>query len=263
MQLAVELPSLHAPVAAATTGSGGFGISGFGSSGFGAAASAPPNTDKEIDSCDPRVDGKCLGKISDSQYGRVVSVGVIREGIQRNIEVVAVGGPYHGQVSLYPAYALAPAVRHAVMTDHDLSLLHATVRHFLTSHGLTSVDVDQLIATFGGNVWSRVLDLATSVKGIHKDVVVGAWEAWNRARDLGWPADGPTLDAIEAIYDGESAITTGAAASRRASLEQGLAYRLPPPPPPPAHWTCASPRCQFTDNVPSKAKCVLCKQKVL
>ena len=156
MQLALELPPLNAPVAAATAGGGG-------------ALSASSSTDKDKDSdidCDPRVDGKCLGTPSQSMYGRVVAVGVIREGIQRNVEVVAVGGPHNGQVSLYPAYALVPAARNAVMTNHDLSLLHATVHHFLTSHGLTTVDVDQLIATFGGNVWSRVLDLATSVKGI-------------------------------------------------------------------------------------------------
>jgi len=238
VQLAVELPALHAPSALAGGGGGG-------------TASASSNTDKDID-CDLRIDGKCLGTPSQSTYGRVVGFGVIREGIQRNVEVVAVGGPRNGQVSLYPAYVLVPATRQTVITDRDLSLLHATIRHFLASHGFT-IDVDQLIATFNGNVWSRVLDLATSVKGIHKDVVVGAWEAWNRERDLSWPREEPTFDAIAAVYN----------FSCKMSPERVLAYRLPPPLPPPMHWTCASSTCQFNLNISTKAKCALCKQKVL
>jgi len=62
---------------------------------------------------------KCLGRLSDAVYGIVVNEGVIRDGIARNVEVVAVGGPNDGSVSLYPGYCLRLADRPSVLVDSD------------------------------------------------------------------------------------------------------------------------------------------------
>lgn len=69
--------------------------------------------------------GKVLGAATQiwPKYGIVVSVGPIRDGIQRNIEVCSVQSypvdQYDIPTSLYPSYALMPAVRNTLVLDVD------------------------------------------------------------------------------------------------------------------------------------------------
>ena len=83
---------------------------------------------------DSQFSGKCLGRSSQAVYGRVVGVGVVRRGLQRNVEVVAVGGASSGKVSLYPSHVLVPALRRTVLTDRDSAALEGVLRHFLSTH---------------------------------------------------------------------------------------------------------------------------------
>ena len=223
--------------------------------------------------CDPQVIGKCLGLSSQAIYGRVVNVGVMREGSQRNIEVVAVGGPNNGKVSLYSSPVLVPAVRRAVITDQDRAILDNILRHFLTARNITEVNASKLLVAFGYNLWGRLMDVAVSVKGLPTSEVLGVWEAWERERDMFdlkgeevWPSDEPSQEAIEFVYRDDAAAGAGinGALSLRRSYSAPpipLAYRLPLPLSFASNWVCKYSDCEYTANPPNKANCLLCKRK--
>jgi hypothetical protein len=78
--------------------------------------------------------GKCLGTPANALYGVVCGVGSLRNGVQRNIEVVVLNGKEEsGRLSLYPAYMLSPAVRSMILTFHDKEMLVTVVTSLFTS----------------------------------------------------------------------------------------------------------------------------------
>ncbi len=74
--------------------------------------------------------GKCLGVPLDFKYGVVYSEGIIKDGVQRNIEVFVVNEDFKGDqdnphLSLYPSFALVKANLGVVIqnTEQVTSLL--------------------------------------------------------------------------------------------------------------------------------------------
>lgn len=118
---------------------------------------------------------KCLGEPSWGRFGVVVAVGPVRDGAQRNVDVLAVvgsGGPGRsaregGDVSspprsLYPAAALVAAVPAAVQAEDDAmrgtAALVAAVR--AVSQGAPDEAARRLVETataVGPAVWSDVV----------------------------------------------------------------------------------------------------------
>lgn len=80
------------------------------------------------------------------------SEGIIRDGVQRNIEVVAIYSGGCNAVSLYPSYSLAHAVRAAVLQSdgphNDYSSLVDAAEKLVSSVGI-NMDVKSIVAKFG------------------------------------------------------------------------------------------------------------------
>lgn len=115
------------------------------------------------------VDNKCLGTLSQRRYGIVCSVGALRNGVQRNVEVLCplLIGPQHLFTSsndwqemcegdkdcarsLYPAAVLTLAERSMVVLEGDINQLKSLIKEHLDREGAkVSIDTNALVDKFG------------------------------------------------------------------------------------------------------------------
>jgi hypothetical protein len=129
--------------------------------------------------------GKCLGSAICGFYGIIVEIGPSRDGIQRNIGVVACSGDRKLQFSYYSGFHLVLAPRFAVLTDVDISSLTTEVDQLLKGYSLSSIDAGMEIKNQGMSVWSFLCSLVV----IPKDSIVEVFERWDSCRSLDWPSD--------------------------------------------------------------------------
>lgn len=129
--------------------------------------------------------GKCLGAATCGFYGIVVNVGSCRDGIQRNIGVVACSGERKRIFSYYSGFHLVAAPRLAVLTDADWTSLITEVDQLLKLYNLYSIDAEIVVNSHGISVWSFICSLVV----IPKSKVVEAFERWDSNRLLNWPSD--------------------------------------------------------------------------
>ena len=149
------------------------------------------------------VEGKCLGTVASGVYGRVVGLGVSHGAgtVQRNIEVVSVGGSHDGKVSLYPSYALVPACRRTVLTENDRLLLESKVTELLSQNpAASSIDIPSMINRFGLQIWPRIIEIISRTSTVTRESIFMSWEEWEDSRDQDWPTNEPSIEEIEAIY---------------------------------------------------------------
>lgn len=107
--------------------------------------------------------GKCLGSPKECRYGVVSAVGPIRNGIQRNVEVVALLndadtahgiGRNHGYLySLYPSAALVFAEKASTLFSTTMEELSSHIKSNLQLYPhLQKLDVSMLVAKMGFQV---------------------------------------------------------------------------------------------------------------
>ena len=126
-------------------------------------------------------EGKCLGAPHQSRVGRVISAGIVRNGLQRNIEVAdiderAAGGEDGGErkghfaVSLYSAGDLLPAppIRYssaAMTADERQGLIECL--EALSHTTKTPLVPARLVDKFGLDVFSRLWTLFAEIGRAH------------------------------------------------------------------------------------------------
>ena len=181
---------------------------------------------------------KCLGDDSQRNYGIVCNEGVFRDGIQRNIEVVAVCGSLKGEVSLYPSSVLHKAIRNTVLIDEDIPLLSGAVKALTHEIGVASIDAEALVRDLGLGVWARLYDITRDVSPEALSRVVQSWKSFEGNRSQTWPH--------ESFFDSDNALLS-------------LAFKRAAHPATPPFWTCDG--CKMDKNPAAKAACVMCKVK--
>ena len=129
--------------------------------------------------------GKCLGSAICGFYGTVVEIGPSRDGIQRNIGVVACSGDQKLQFSYYSSFHLVLAPRFAVLTDVDVTSLTTEVDQLLKAYSLSSIDALTEVKNQGMSVWSFLCSLVV----IPKCSIMEVFERWDSCRSLDWPSD--------------------------------------------------------------------------
>ena len=178
--------------------------------------------------------GKCLGLPAQGNYGLVCGLGNVRDGLQRNIEVVSVSGSRVGTVSLYPSYSLMPATRLAVLLDDEMPSLIAKVSEVLLQANMQAINAEQETRRLGLEVWNYL----GTVPQLDKDKIFAAWQSWEETRSSSWSASEPDVSMF--------------------------GYR---PPAPPAgeilFWQCTNANCKvpggFAENDIKMSKCSTCK----
>jgi DNA polymerase III delta prime subunit len=149
---------------------------------------------------------KCLGAPGLLRCGLVTGTGVIRDGIQRNIEVayhmpqqgnegttisgsssgVRVGGG-EGEIlrSLYPSFALCEASHVIAFPDDDRTSLVAALQR-LAGLGCRapSFDAEGLVSLHGADAWSRVWFLPQLSSRAKQKSCINAFLKWQLARKL-------------------------------------------------------------------------------
>lgn len=122
-----------------------------------------------LDYC-PMVLNKCLGTPDQHRYGIVVSVGPVRNGVQRNVEVICPSidipqsmysdinwedvceGHVDSPRSLYPAHVLAPAERCITPLPGDMARLKGLLQERWSGVDGPNVDTNVLVDKFGVEV---------------------------------------------------------------------------------------------------------------
>lgn len=129
---------------------------------------------------------KCLGSSILANYGIVISEGVVRNGIQRNIGVIACTGDMKGSSSFYPSYALVHALeRFTVMTEDDVISLTQIVKTLLVEASLSAIDAEKEVKMRRVAIWHYLQYLPT----LSKKKIKMAFDEWNSQRSLYWPSD--------------------------------------------------------------------------
>lgn len=212
----------------------------------------------------PWTHGKALGKPMDARYGIVRTVGPVRDGVQRNVEVLLVPSRDPGDMknrnsrpsvdrsSLYPASCLIPATRSMVLMESEKKLLEQAARANLSS----SVNVQKLVQKYGLGVWTYVFNYKGLSAGLD------AYRSWASIRDPSWPVWEATVPQIAAIFasltaaDSKTADAPVAAAAAAAPAPATDSKAAPALPDALTHWRCLS--CNFADNPISESHCGVC-----
>ena len=133
--------------------------------------------------------GKCLGLATQGNYGRVCGLGVLRDGVQRNVEVVSASGGRAGTVSLYPSYSLMLAPRLAVLLDDEVASLVQNVSQVLRDADMPEIDAELETRRLGLDVWSFL----GTLPNIGKEKIYAAWHDWDETRFPSWSANEPDV----------------------------------------------------------------------
>jgi len=194
-----------------------------------------PKTDEWI-APDEAAARKCLGNPAQGKFGFVVSNGSIKDGIQRNIEVMG----SDGTVSFYSAISLVPAVRASVLDQCDISSLTKLLEKLITSTLGPSIlmDVASIVKKNGLRAWSLLTEALTCTKTLTCADITAAHLEWNSSRPGSWPAEpellGKHLEFAEELL-------------RKKAPEEIESF-----------WTCIP--CRFDKNPSSKQVCIACKK---
>ena len=134
----------------------------------------------------PETKGKCLGSPRDLKYGIVTDEGVVRDGMQRCIQVTVVDPDQDVEdiddatrwTSMYPSYSLVPAVRAIVMCRSDHDRLVASVQRLLAS-AFPTINAATLVDQFRAGVWSKLHALVLQVAADRADAPTteDVWQA--------------------------------------------------------------------------------------
>jgi hypothetical protein len=128
---------------------------------------------------------KCLGAPSEYSYGIVRSVGRICEGVQRNVEVVAINDlSDRPLVSLYPSYFLAPACKETTLASaRDMEVLTDLIKKTASRCSLT-LDIDEVIKSAKLQAWANVWSSCAPVMGVDEFLAAhDEWAQWQREKD--------------------------------------------------------------------------------
>ncbi len=123
--------------------------------------------------------GKCLGAVAQGRYGIVTAVGPVRNGVQRNVEVMAqldssdasrgrgrAAGLLH---SLYPSSALVMANKAVANITDTMTDLIALIREEFQSHAhFRQLDVAMLVTKMGFKVSKRFVEYGSGFSGVDK-----------------------------------------------------------------------------------------------
>jgi hypothetical protein len=195
---------------------------------------------------------KCLGLPAAMKYGIVVSEGVVRNNIQRNVEVVTIEDSFDDcepertgvahRHSLYCARALQPAVPSSVLNRGDHETLVQAVQHVMEECGF-KVDSEVLVRKEGVNIWSKIWEI--SKRKIGEEKISKEFYTWQSSRNQ---------KMMNSTF--EDLLRAASAASMQksgGSLEVGSAESSP------SHtWTC---ECGFSENLTGKSKCFICNRR--
>ena len=132
-------------------------------------------------------DGRCLGAYSEApshnRWGVVLSPGVMRAGILRNMLVVADDGSGRVRQSLYSSSELMPLSRASVFTKSDRDSLVQTIRdlnHALTRKKGAILSPEILVDKFGADVFSKLWVMFE--KNQSYELALGAFQQWQSSR---------------------------------------------------------------------------------
>lgn len=211
---------------------------------------------------------KCLGAPSEYSYGVVRSVGRVCDGVQRNIEVVAINQFSNKPlVSLYPSHFLALACKETTLISaRDLEVLTNLVKKIASRCSLT-LDVDEVINSSKLQVWSILWNLCAPVIGIDEFLSAqDEWAQWQREKGWDIAQENATLDELakrekEAELADHSLICDDPICSTTHLMGSDQTTEA-------ASWTCnkcsfalnavGSNRCSACQAVPKKWKCFGC-----
>jgi SpoVK/Ycf46/Vps4 family AAA+-type ATPase/DNA-binding transcriptional MerR regulator len=180
---------------------------------------------------------KCLSVIPSLSYGIVRDQGIIRDGMQRNIMVEAVGGEQDGKRSLYPVQALDPACRRAFLSSDESKQLLALLQSLEGIEVIPLSTLQNLVTKKGLHVWSQ---LSTVCDGKE---LQQCRQQFERTRTLAWPIRAATL----------SSRPTSPLSSDTKESQRGNAPTPAPSSPAPVVSAQASPQ-QVTPAVPTCSK---------
>ena len=136
---------------------------------------------------------KCLGVPGMLRCGIVTGAGIVRDGIQRNIEVayfVSSGDEKQdssGYVvrSLYPAFALCTASSFSVFTEADYTSLIATLQRIAQPCGSRSqpiFDAETIVLHYRADAWSQVWRLPELSSGLGEKKLLEEFLEWQLSR---------------------------------------------------------------------------------
>jgi hypothetical protein len=207
--------------------------------------------------------GKCLGKPVDRRYGIVRRVGPVRDGVQRNIEVVVGTTIESMSVSLYPSCKLVLAIRNLTFLPRDAELLtQATTALMARVSPNSPVNLTKLLEIFGPEVQSDVALFCFSphklvvqiwgrlVRVCGVEQVIQAYRGWCISLG-GWGDEEFRQAIIESARD-DSASTDDVIAIDESKGEEAPSSNT-------QAWQCEM--CGFADNDPALTVCTVCGYK--
>jgi hypothetical protein len=192
---------------------------------------------------------KCLGPPAAMQYGIVLDEGVVRNNIQRNIEVVTIADSLDSceldrigeakRHSLYCARDLQPAAPSNFLSRRDQKTLIQAVQHVMETCGF-KVDLDMLVHKEGANIWSKIWDVSKGKIG--EENVTREFYRWQSGRNQRM-MDSTFEDLLQAAYSKQKT---------KVSFEVCSSESIP------CFWTC---KCGFSENLSGISKCLICKKR--
>lgn len=181
---------------------------------------------------DAAMAGKCLGRPEQAREGEVIGLGIVRDGIQRNIEVRRVDDneDNDASISLYPSFALVGVAtgRGTTLQRSDWSSLRSAVAAAVASCNI-KYDTRELVRANGLNVWSLLVPIC----GL--STAVSFWKQWQSER----------IPRIS-VSPNDPAPSSVALKSPRLVAK---------------FWSCEREGCKFTQNPASMSTCKLCRKK--
>ncbi len=159
----------------------------------------------------PWMESKCLGHPDQLKYGIVTQIGVLRGGIQRNIEVTTecsedmqLYSRSHGKVwsSLYSSLALNPASQFCGLTSQDKTALISSLGNVVEKAG-ESFHAPTLVELYGLRAWSKVWKWCAAK--VSHSVVFAEFFAWMSSRPQVKPSvDSPLYKQLVPMAESES-----------------------------------------------------------